>query len=127
MRRLGHPSCGRRRAGRPPLPAGRRRRYSVYLRLNEAEISTLEHRAEIAGVCPARLARDLALHATMPPPLVRRISPAAVGQLARIGHLLNQAVHRVHAGGLAPEFRDILEETYGFLSGLLHGLEAEPE
>ena len=115
------------RSGRPRLPAEHRRSLFVHINLSDKEYSRLRRRAATVGVPPLCFARDLALYATTPISCVRAIDPAAIGQLARVGNLLNQAMHRINAGRLAPEIRPILEDLYGLLTGLLHGLEVEPE
>jgi hypothetical protein len=120
-------SLKRNRIGRPRLTAGRKRELSIYLRLSERELFLLRQRAEQVGVSASCLARDLALYGTTPVPGVPRIRPAAIRQLGSIGHFLNQAMHRVNAGQLAPELRCILEDTHSLLTGLLHSLAADSE
>jgi len=73
------------------------------------------------------LIRELALHAPLPACGVRRVDPAAVGQIAYLGHLLNQAMHRVNAGRLAPELPLLLEDIQEVLRGLLDSLGEAPE
>jgi hypothetical protein len=124
---MSSPLARRRRPGRPRFAFGRKRNFSLYLRLTAKELSLIVWRAALAGVCPSCLARDFAVYTPTPVPSVRRVSPASIQRLARLGHLLNQSMRQVHGGQPTPELSSILEEIYGVLSGLLASLEVEPE
>lgn len=82
----------RRRGGRPPLPADRRRRHRIKVSLTDREVATVFERAEFIGVTPARYVREAALGR----PLASRVERRALAQLSRAGNLLNQAVRYSH-------------------------------
>jgi hypothetical protein len=109
-----HPRTRRQRlrlrpeAGRPSLPPDAARTRRLHLNFTEYEDQLLAARARSAGVPPYHLARCLALYGTLPVSQVPAVNYACVAQLARIGSLLNQAVHRLHTGELPDDFREVL-------------------
>jgi hypothetical protein len=68
------------------------------------------------------LARALALYGRVTASPVLRANYAVVGQLGRIGNLLNQALRQVNAGRLAPDLRALIETTFETLRALRHDL-----
>ena len=115
-------SNGQRRPGRPPLPPWQRRGIRIRLDLTSREYDLLLRRAEHASVAPHHLARELALYGRLEVAPVPRANYAVVGQLGRIGGLLNQALRQVNSGRLAPDLRVLVETTLGVLSALRHDL-----
>jgi hypothetical protein len=73
---------------------------------------------------PALLARLLSLYGTVRVSPVPRVNYAAVGQLARIGALLNQIARRIHSGDQPgeTELRSLLEENRSLLLQLREDL-----
>jgi hypothetical protein len=99
-----------RRGGRPRLPIPETRRTRLKINLTDLEHSHLTARAERAGLSPALLARSLSLYGEIRVSPVPRVNYAAVGQLTRIGVLLNQLVRRLHGADTAGLRDELLEE-----------------
>lgn len=112
-------SLERSRHGRPRLRLERRRSRTLDLWLSDPELFWVQWRAQDAGLPVFCLIRELALYAPLPACGVPQVDPAAVGQIGYLGHFLNQAMHRVNAGRLAPELPLLLEETQALLGSLL--------
>ena len=112
----------RNRPGRPPLLPSERRDRQLPLYFSPRELALLRRRADLAGLPAHSLARDLALYGRVTASPVPRANYAVVGQLGRIGNLLNQALRQVNAGRLAPDLRSLIETTLETLADLRHNL-----
>jgi hypothetical protein len=110
------------RPGRPPLLPGEKRDHQLPLYFSPRELALLRRRADLAGLPPHALARALALYGRVTASPVPRANYAVVGQLGRIGNLLNQALRQVNAGRLAPDLRALIETTFETLRALRHDL-----
>lgn len=106
-----------RQPGRPRSPLSEHRSHRLRLNLTPFEWELLHRRAAAAGVEPGRFARELALYSRITLPPRHPVTLAMVGQLARLGNLLNQAMRAVHGGRLAPDLRGLVGET---LETLIH-------
>lgn len=78
----------KRKGGRPRLIAEERRAFSIRPGFNEHEFSTLENRAEIAGLDLCEFVRRLALNQQFL--AVPQINRQALAELSKIGTNLNQ-------------------------------------
>ena len=112
-------SFERSRPGRPRLRPERRRSRTLDLWLSDPELFWVQWRAQEAGLPVFCLIRELALYAPLPTCGVPQAARAAVGQIGYLGHFLNQAMHRLNAGRLAPELPLLLEDTQALLESLL--------
>jgi hypothetical protein len=108
----------RRRPGRPSLPPNQKRDCQLPLYFSPRELDLLQRRANRVGLPAHVLARDLALYGRVEVPPVPRANYAVVGQLGRIGGLLNQALRQVNSGRLAPELRPLIQTTLETLAAL---------
>jgi hypothetical protein len=104
------------------LPLSERRNRQLPLYFSRRELALLEHRADRAGLPAHALARSLALYGKVEVPPVPRANYAVVGQLGRIGNLLNQALRQVNAGRLSPELRSLIQVTGETLAALRRDL-----
>jgi hypothetical protein len=100
-----------RRPGRPLLPRSEKRDCQLPLYFSPRELGLLRRRADRVGLPAHVLARALALYGRVDVPPVPRANYAVVGQLGRIGNLLNQAVRHVNSGRLAPDLLPLIETT----------------
>jgi hypothetical protein len=108
----------KRPPGRPSLPLGERRDCQLPLYFSRRELRLLRRRADYAGLPAHAFTRALALYGRIEIPPVPRANYAVVGQLGRLGNLLNQAVRQVNAGRLAPELRPLIETTLQVIAEL---------
>jgi hypothetical protein len=106
----------RRQPGRPALPSAQKRTYRLRISFSSHEFRLLNRRAELVGLPLPILARSILLYQTLPLPPAPRVHYAVVGQLGRIGNLLNQAIRSVNTGRLAPDFRNLIESTLSLLT-----------
>ncbi len=112
----------RNRPGRPPLLPDEKRAHQLPLYFSARELELLHRRADLVGLPAHALARGLALYGRVTASPVPRANYAVVGQLGRIGNLLNQALRQVNAGRLAPDLRPLVETTLEMLAALRHDL-----
>jgi hypothetical protein len=93
----------RNRGGRPPLAAARQRTHAVSVRFTAAEARALKRRAIARGCSVAALVReDLArapgaVDVAAPAPTASAEAVARRVELRRVGRLLNDATHALHA------------------------------
>lgn len=113
----------RRRRGPAPLDAADKRRHSVSVRLNDAELARLDALRETVRMQRGEYLRAAALHRL--PPSIPAVNRRAWAELARTAANLNQLAHRLNAGE-APalaEVRAAVEELRRRLIGVGHDLE----
>lgn len=113
----------RRRRGPAPLDAADKRRHSVSVRLNDAELARLDALRETVRMQRGEYLRAAALHRL--PPSIPAVNRRAWAELARTAANLNQLAHRLNAGeALAlAEVRAAVEELRRRLIGVGHDLE----
>lgn len=113
----------RRRRGPAPLDAADKRRHSVSVRLNDAELARLDALREPVHMQRGEYLRAAALHRL--PPSIPAVNRQAWAELARTAANLNQLAHRLNAGetlALA-EVRAAVDELRRRLIGVGHDLE----
>lgn len=86
----------RRRRGPAPLDAADKRRHSVSVRLNDAELARLDALREPVRMQRGEYLRAAALHRL--PPSIPAVNRQAWAELARTAANLNQLAHRLNAG-----------------------------
>jgi Bacterial mobilisation protein (MobC) len=107
-----------RRPGRPPLPAGRRRRHRLTLCLTLAERDTLRRRAALARLPVGAYARDQSLRRIPSLRAVPVVNIRSVGQLGRLANNLNQLTKLAHQGRTSPALLPCLELLLAEISTL---------
>lgn len=90
----------RRRRGPAPLDAADKRRHSVSVRLNDAELARLDALREPVRMQRGEYLRAAALHRL--PPSIPAVNRQAWAELARTAANLNQLAHRLNAGDALP-------------------------
>jgi len=108
----------KRRRGRPPLPPAARRTERIHLRVPPAFAARLREQAHARHLTLSRFLLVALQRRELPPLPPTRLDFEVVGQLARIGNNLNQAVHLLHTGRLDPTFATALAELRSELSSL---------
>ncbi len=102
---------------RPTLPATERRRLTVAgLRVTEDEHAEILERARVAGLRPASYLRRAALSRhVQPPPAIPEINQHGIGELNRLGNLLNQVTVYLHQGQAHTVPMDLVRDLYDLL------------
>lgn len=90
----------RRRRGPAPLDAADKRRHSVSVRLNDAELARLDALREPVRMQRGEYLRAAALHRLSPS--IPAVNRQAWAELARTAANLNQLAHRLNAGDALP-------------------------
>jgi mobilization protein NikA len=113
----------RSRGGRPPLPAVRRRRKAVWLKLTPDELAAIRSRAQDANQPLAQFLRDLGVGAPLPRP-VPTVNVLLWQELARVGGNLNQIAARLNRGEAVSllEIAPVLAELRPLLKAVREGL-----
>ncbi len=97
----------RGRYGRPPLPEEQRRSIRWTVHLTPEDSRKIQARAELTSMSLSSFFRAAALRTCIrvgvPP-----VNLHVVGELARIGNNLNQAIRLLHQGRIAPELLPVL-------------------
>ena len=112
---------------RPKKDTAERRCRQVIFRLTEAEYQRLSDKADLAGVAPNDLARNLTNKGgkSLVVKSVQRCDPAYLKRIEQIGHNLNQLVKNAHIFGrvsprvetLCADIRQIILEAMEEVSG----------
>lgn len=113
----------RRRRGPAPLDAADKRRHSVSVRLNDAELARLDALREPVHMQRGEYLRAAALHRL--PPSIPAVNRQAWVELARTAANLKQLAHRLNAGETPAlsEVRAAVDELRRRLIGVSHDLE----
>lgn len=113
----------RRRRGPAPLDAADKRRHSVSVRLNDAELARLDALRETVRMQRGEYLRAAALHRL--PPSIPAVNRRAWAELARTAANLNQLARRLNAGEALElaEVRAAVDDLRRRLIGVGHDLE----
>jgi mobilization protein NikA len=107
-----------RRRGRPPLSETERRTERLGFRAPRRFVVRLRQQARARNLTLSRFLVAALERRQLPPLPPSRLEMELVGQLARIGNNLNQAVHLLHTGRLDPSFRRALADLKAQLDDL---------
>lgn len=105
------------RGGRPKTVQEEKRRRTIGVRVNAAELDALQRKADCVGLPLSQWLRQVALSRFVPRPLVPEINREAYAELAKLAGNLNQFARMAHEGRAVVPF-PLLKATHDLLKRL---------
>ena len=89
------------KGGRPRSDCGMARKRTIGIRVNAAELSALQRKADTLGLPLAQWLREIALRRFVPRPLVPEVNRVVYAELAKLAGNINQLARAANEGRIA--------------------------